>query len=570
MADSQQIQKLIESAVAKVFDRRASELRKDLQRGVGDSVGSQVSELQQEVKAELTQAFNGRVAEIRSGVEAGISEALEERASDLRKEVDKGISEVVQRRTSDVREEMAQGVTALIDERVSELRGGLEEGVESAIARRLADLRKELEGVVQEVAGKRISNVRREVERVLSEKAEGRFDELRKDAAKVVADIAEKRMSDLRKDIEKTVGKAAEDRLASLRKDVERIVGEVTEKRFSSIRKETERAVTEAGEQRINELRKEVITRVAEEVGQAFSGKAAMEAPSSMTLDSAMVSIQESSSQTDIMRALLDGVANFAGRVALFVVKGTTAAGWQARGFEDNNAVKKVSVETGSGIAGQVMQEHGPVTAAAAEFNYGFIRSVGNPSDGNCLILPLMVRDRVPALIYADAGPDGGRLDSAALQLLVRSAGQWLELTTLRKVNGAVAEEESAEVAVAAAATASAPSHRTAPPPSPSQKPKAALAEPLSHEDEEVHKRARRFAKLLVDEIKLYNQGKVAEGRQHRDLYDRLKEDIEKSRASYEKRYGNTSAASGNYFNQEVIRILADNDASVLGSNFPD
>lgn len=569
MADSQQIHKLIESVVAKVFDRRASELRKDLQRGVGDSIGNQVSQLQQDVKTEVAEVFSARVAEIRSGVEAGISEALEARTNDLRKEVDKGIGEVVHRRTADVREQMAQAVTALIDERVSELRGGLEEGVEAAIARRLADLRKELEEVVQDVAGKRISNVRREVERVLSEEAEGRFDDLRKDAAKVVGDIAEKRIGDLRKDIEKMVGKGAEDRLGSLRKDVERIVGEAAEKRFAGIRKETERAVTEAGEQRINELRKEVITRVAEEVGQAFSGKAAAEAPSSTALDSAMVSIQESSSQTDTMRALLDGVANFAGRVALFVVKGTSASGWQARGFEDNAAVKKVSVETGSGIAGQVMQQHGPVTAAAAEFNYGFIRSVGNPSDGNCVILPLMVRDRVPALIYADAGPEGGRLDNAALQLLVRYAGLWLELVTLRKVDGAVDEEAPEKVAVAAAAAVSAPSHRSAPPPSPAQKPKAAPAEPLSAEDEEVHKRARRFAKLLVDEIKLYNQGKVAEGRQHRDLYDRLKEDIEKSRASYEKRYGNTSAAGANYFNQEVIRILADNDASVLGSNFP-
>jgi len=94
-------------------------------------------------------------------------------------------------------------------------------------------------------------------------------------------------------------------------------------------------------------------------------------------------------------------------------------------------------------------------------------------------------------------------------------------------------------------------------------------ARPASAEDEEVHKKARRFAKLLVDEIKLYNQSKVAEGRQHRDLYDRLKEDIEKSRVSYDKRYGNTAAAGGDYFTQEVIRVLADNDASVLGSNFP-
>src|SRR5581483_4425797 len=74
--------------------------------------------------------------------------------------------------------------------------------------------------------------------------------------------------------------------------------------------------------------------------------------------------------------------------------------------------------------------------------------------------------------------------------------------------------------------------------------------------------RRRRLAPLLMDEIKLYNQAKVAEGRKHKNLYDRLKEDIEKSRATYLKRYGNTSAASADYFNQELIRSLAEDDVS--------
>jgi DNA integrity scanning protein DisA with diadenylate cyclase activity len=87
-------------------------------------------------------------------------------------------------------------------------------------------------------------------------------------------------------------------------------------------------------------------------------------------------------------------------------------------------------------------------------------------------------------------------------------------------------------------------------------------------EDGEVHRKAQRFARLLMDEIKLYNQAKVSEGRKHKDLYDRLKEDIEKSRATYQKRYGNTVAAGADYFNQELIRSLAEDDVSLLGKNF--
>jgi len=48
----------------------------------------------------------------------------------------------------------------------------------------------------------------------------------------------------------------------------------------------------------------------------------------------------------------------------------------------------------------------------------------------------------------------------------------------------------------------------------------------------------------------------------------RLKEVIEKSRITYQKRYGTTVAASGNYFQHEIIRSLAEDDLSIMGANF--
>jgi len=107
----------------------------------------------------------------------------------------------------------------------------------------------------------------------------------------------------------------------------------------------------------------------------------------------------------------------------------------------------------------------------------------------------------------------------------------------------------------------------------------AMIAAPVSHESvppaqtvarvpDEAHEKARRFAKLLVEEIKLYNQTKVAEGRARGDLYSRLRDDIEKSRAAYQKRYGE-SVRDVDYFSQELMRILADNNRSVMGAGFP-
>src|SRR5260370_11013651 len=69
-------------------------------------------------------------------------------------------------------------------------------------------------------------------------------------------------------------------------------------------------------------------------------------------------------------------------------------------------------------------------------------------------------------------------------------------------------------------------------------------AEAPSGADGEIHRKAQRFACLLIDDIKLYNQRKVSEGHKHKDLYDRLKEDIETSRTTYHKRYVNTLAVA--------------------------
>lgn len=286
-------------------------------------------------------------------------------------------------------------------------------------------------------------------------------------------------------------------------------------------------------------------------------------------LNAAVLNIFDAQSQSEILKALLDGITQFAGRTVLFVVKSGNLSGWQGRGFDDDGAVKGMALSGSSGMAGRAISDKEPVSAAAAEFDQAFVDSYGNPVVGNGTVLPLVVRDKVPAVVYVDAGTAApGKYDQSAVQLLVRSAASWLEMLALRKAGGA-GEESKPEAAPAVEAAPPPP-----PPPPPPAAPApaaAAAAEPsgLSAEDAELHKKAKRFAKLLVDEIKLYNQAKVTEGRKNKDLYSRLKEDIDKSRSTYEKRYGSTAAGSAKYFEAEVIRILADNDGSAMGAGFP-
>jgi hypothetical protein len=310
-----------------------------------------------------------------------------------------------------------------------------------------------------------------------------------------------------------------------------------------------EEAVAEVLDAALPRLRAEIVRRAVEVVESLAPAPGA--SPSDL-LNAAAAAIHESGSQADILRHLLEGEARFAGRVALFVVKGNAISGWQGIGFEDNDAIKTLSIQTGSGLVGKAIHARNPAAGSAQEFDAGFVKSMKSPADGQCLVLPLVVKDKVAAMIYADAGTvPGGTLDSSGLQALTRFAAIWLELAALRKAGGSSATEEVPQPAVAMAASA--------PVSSPA---------PAGSDEDELHKKARRFAKLLVEEIKLYNQPRVEEGRQHKDLYDRLKVDIEKSRSTYDKRYAESAVASADYFTQELIRILADNDASLMGAGF--
>jgi len=341
-----------------------------------------------------------------------------------------------------------------------------------------------------------------------------------------------------------------------------------------------ERVVSEVLSRHLPEIRQEMVRRVIAELPAMASGDGAA---SSAVLEAALAALQDVTSQADILNVLLDFAARFSGRVALFVVRGDSATVWQARGFPDDNGLRNFNLNLADPVVSRVVHERVP-GAAGLDFDPHFLQRVGHAAGGNAILLPLVLRDKVSALVYADCGLEGGKLDVAALKLLMRSAGMWLEVLALRKAmtsgSPAPAQEAPAPerppmvVATvpperAAAVAASAPP-QTAPAPAASRS-AVAVATPESEwtaEERDVHMRAQRFARLLVDEIKLYNQAKVGEGRAAHDLYDRLREDIEKSRASYDKRYGSTPAASADYFTKELVRILADNDASLLGANF--
>jgi len=76
---------------------------------------------------------------------------------------------------------------------------------------------------------------------------------------------------------------------------------------------------------------------------------------------------------------------------------------------------------------------------------------------------------------------------------------------------------------------------------------------------------AKRLARLLVSEIKLYNEKRVEEGRQNLDIYHRLKDDIERSRQVYNERTPALIRQGTDFFTDELVRILAEGRPEALG-----
>ncbi|HEV2884372.1 MAG TPA: hypothetical protein VGW36_05910 [Pyrinomonadaceae bacterium] len=393
--------------------------------------------------------------------------------------------------------------------------------------------------------------------------------------------------------------------------------------------------------------------RTAHEEGidLAASESSRARASSEMAIIKAAISeINAQPSQADILKLLVNRASAFAPRVAFFVIRGEQTIGWRARGFEGtvgDSAVSQisfgVSADTAVGDAARSRETWSGGPGSHSE-DHIILNRLGDEPPARIVAVPLTVRDRSVAVLYADsANLDSEAINLEALETLVRVAGMGVELLAARSAP-AIAPQPAPEPEVEEApASTSAPEaeafephaytptveydeitpvvEESAPAPEsismPVEEPQAAPVEPQitpvepqafepapveapaepqppqetpeatgaprrrygadvelpvevgSDEERRVHNDARRFARLLVSEIKLYNEQKVADGRSQNDLYDRLREYIDRSREMYDKRVKPEVAQKYDYFHHELVNTLAEGDAAKLGNAYP-
>ncbi len=87
----------------------------------------------------------------------------------------------------------------------------------------------------------------------------------------------------------------------------------------------------------------------------------------------------------------------------------------------------------------------------------------------------------------------------------------------------------------------------------------------LTPEEQELHRRANRVAKVSMQDIKMLRPEQVRIGREKKDLCIRLKDDIEKAHREYDRRFKPIMDHPVDYFYRWAVEILAEGDAHALG-----
>jgi hypothetical protein len=359
----------------------------------------------------------------------------------------------------------------------------------------------------------------------------------------------------LRDDISRQLDAVSADLRASLESEQERAVA-------AAAVEERTRALAQAAEERVRALavaaeeHEEALDRArgeARDTGRvealelARAEHEAADLAESLRLVEAIRAVDRAKSLSEILDTLASCSAREAARVGVLLVRGRHLRAWRFIGFGaalDESADYEIpmadagviddAIRTGAAASGD-SAAHAPAFASFAPGR-------------ETLALPVTMNGQIVAVLYADQGDresERRRGWPSALEIMTRHAARSLEaITALR----------AAQVMTAAGVAQELPAG--APPPAP------AASDPA----EDVQS-ARRYARLLISEIKLYHEADVVAGRRDGNLADRLGGEIARARVLYEQRVPARVRQGGDYFHEELVRTLADGDAQLLVKN---
>lgn len=271
-------------------------------------------------------------------------------------------------------------------------------------------------------------------------------------------------------------------------------------------------------------------------------------------LAAALDLLEGATSQSDLLKRLLDGLAILVERSAIFIIKQGLASAYAHRGFEADSPQKTGSVLPPPELEGLIhgsaknLRKKGPAYSALLPALSGF-------EAADVALFPLLHKRRTVALVLVDSGLRQKLDHPEQARALVLAASAMLGLL-------AAAKEEEPKAQAVAMAPAANPG---------SSGPTQIIPEPIEPAapvelDAKARAAAERLARVLVGDVELYFPAKVAQARAQGDLYRQLRPELERSRATFVERFGEDVENRHRIFTTTLIQLLCDGDASKLGA----
>lgn len=271
-------------------------------------------------------------------------------------------------------------------------------------------------------------------------------------------------------------------------------------------------------------------------------------------------------SPADVFRRLLEASKISGPRGVIFLVRQDRLIGWGNRGYDSHVSarIREQSFEAGAVWVGRALEPgvEQPVAREPGEE----LSALAAPPAIESFARAVRVAGRPAAVLVVERGPSDPPCLPTVLTVLATVAGQRLECDLAwRKAHAGGSGSAGREATAPPAATG-----RAAETPEPTT-PEAglSLSEPAAPEDAEPARQteARSFARLVATDIRLYNEEAVLMGREHRDLAQRLGDQIDRARDTFKRRFGDMGHEGLDLLQDALVQVLAAGDATLLPSS---
>jgi len=271
-------------------------------------------------------------------------------------------------------------------------------------------------------------------------------------------------------------------------------------------------------------------------------------------LHNSIKQVSQAANQLNLINSLLEGLNSFCARAALFLVKEDKLVGWKGKGFSKfgggigDEDIKKIFYSlSASTIFKYVLDSKSPYSGPAIsqpDDNLIFSR-FGGVAPESIFVMPFFVKGKPQAVIYTDTFQDK-KIEKKEVEMLSIVGEMSLDLLPLRQKM--MARVQTKKFVDDPMETQVKPQE-----PMPTSVDDEITVPSIKESDPE------RLARVIINDVILYNQKKVDDGRANRNLYRVLEDTIMQAKEQFLMRFSDIQV-----FERQLIQTLANGDKESL------